>query len=140
MPVMIESLAAGSLAASSPTSFNVQPYFVLVIVGVVLLSSFIKAAGRKRRANRATAANPAGRIGIAHQPTNAPYVGTLLNGVPMNNYEGSHGHQTTGFANARMSAEAELKRQLDALDAARRSGQVTAEQYSVHREAIFKNF
>jgi len=58
----------------------------------------------------------------------------------MKNYDSSHGQQATGFANERMRAEAELKRQLDALDTARRSGQVTAEQYAVHREAIFKAF
>ncbi|WP_139244265.1 hypothetical protein [Arthrobacter alpinus] len=145
---MIESLATDSLAASSSTSFSIQPYFVFVIIAVVLVSSFVKASARKRRANRENPntpfnqaqARPSGRAGVAHQPGNVPYVGTLLNGVPINNYDSSHGHQTTGFANERMRAEAELKRQLDALDTARRNGQVTAEQYAVHREAIFKAF
>ncbi len=148
MPVMIESLAVDSLAASSSDSFSIQPYFVFVVIAVVLISSFVKASARKKRANRTnpnmpvhpTQANMSGRAGVAHQPGNVPYVGTLLNGVPLANYDSSHGHQTTGFANERMRAEAELKRQLDALDTARRSGQVTAEQYAVHREAIFKNF
>ncbi|WP_157884026.1 hypothetical protein [Arthrobacter alpinus] len=145
---MIESLATDSLAASSSTSFSIQPYFVFVIIAVVLISSFVKASARKRRANRENPnmpfnqaqVKPSGRAGVAHQAGNVPYVGTLLNGVPINNYDSSHGHQTTGFANERMRAEAELKRQLDALDTARRNGQVTAEQYAVHREAIFKAF
>lgn len=143
MPLVLVPLAVGPVAASSGASLNIQPYFVLIIIGIVLFSSFVRAAGRKRRANRATPyqpAAPSGRAGVAHQAGGAPYVGTLLNGVPLNNYDTSHGHQTTGFANERMVAEAELKRQLDALDAARRNGQVTAEQYAVHREAIFKNF
>lgn len=143
MTLMLEPLATGTVAASSSSSFSAQPFLVLIIIGVVLFSSFIKAATRKKREQRAnpyTQAKPSGRTGVAHQPTNVPYVGTLLNGVPLNNYDTSHGHQTTGFANERMRAEAELKRQLDALDVARRNGQVTAEQYAVHREAIFKNF
>lgn len=147
-------LATGAVAASSGSSFSFQPFFVLVIMGVVLFSSFIRAAARKSRTTRNPPHQPgvprqakptqptarAGRSGVAHQPVETPYVGTLLNGVPLQNYDTSHGHQTTGFANERMRAEAELKRQLDALDAARRNGQVTAEQYAVHREAIFKNF
>ena len=143
MTLMLEPLATGTVAASSSSSFSAQPFLVLIIIGVVLFSSFIKAATRKKREQRAnpyTQTKPSGRTGVAHQPTNVPYVGTLLNGVPLNNYDTSHGHQTTGFANERMRAEAELKRQLDALDVARRNGQVTAEQYAVHREAIFKNF
>ncbi len=153
MPVLFASVAAVSSAASSSSSFNIQPFFVLIIVGVVLFSAFIKAAARKRNnkqnnnqypnnqyPNNQHTPNSAGRTGVAHPQMNAPYVGTLLNGVPMRNYDTAHGHQTTGFANERMKAEAELKRQLDALDAARRNGQVTAEQYAVHREAIFKNF
>ncbi|WP_218711824.1 hypothetical protein [Arthrobacter sp. BF1] len=143
MTLMFEPLAAGTVAASNSSSFSTPPYFVLIIIGVVLLSSLIKAASRKKREQRANpyvATKPSGRTGVAHQPTNAPYVGTLLNGVPLNNYDTSHGHQTTGFANERMRAEAELKRQLDELDTARRNGQVTAEQYAVHRETIFKNF
>ena len=143
MTLMFEPLAAGTVAASNSSSFSTPPYFVLIIIGVVLLSSLIKATSRKKREQRANpyaATKPSGRTGVAHQPTNAPYVGTLLNGVPLNNYDTSHGHQTTGFANERMRAEAELKRQLDELDTARRNGQVTAEQYAVHRETIFKNF
>ena len=148
MPVLFASVAAVSSAASSSSSFNIQPFFVLIIVGIALLSTFIKAAARKRNnkqnknhyPNNQHTPNSAGRTGVAHPQMNAPYVGTLLNGVPMRNYDTAHGHQTTGFANERMKAEAELKRQLDALDAARRNGQVTAEQYAVHREAIFKNF
>ncbi|MFQ4148560.1 hypothetical protein AAGW05_07675 [Arthrobacter sp. LAPM80] len=139
---MIESLAMGTVAASSSSSFTIQPFFVLIIIAVVLFSTFIRAAGRKRRDGQQNTnnSNPAGRAGVAHQPTNAPFVGTLLNGVPMKNYDPAHGHQIANFANERMKAEAELKRQLEALDAARRNGQVTAEQYAVHREAIFKNF
>ncbi|MGP9500735.1 hypothetical protein ACT3TS_00800 [Specibacter sp. AOP5-B1-6] len=141
---MLGSLAEGSVAASSSASFNIRPYFVLVFIAIVLISSFVKAAARKKRAAQANPyaqTNQAGRVGVAHQPTaNVPYVGTLLNGVPLGNYDNSHGHQTTGFANERMQAETELKRQLDALDTARRNGQVTADQYAVHREAIFKNF
>lgn len=155
MTVMFEPLAVDSVAASSNASFSMQPFFVLIIIAVVLLSSFIRAANRKKRAQQARppvgtaaqphiaaqpGANPAVRQGVAHHATGVPYVGTLLNGVPLQNYDTSHGHQTTGFANERMRAEAELKRQLDALDTARRAGQVTAEQYAVHREAIFKNF
>lgn len=140
---MIESLAVGSVAASSSSSFSLQPYFVFIIIGAALLSSFIRAASRKRRANQENHQAPTGRAGVAHpaQPqANTPYAGTLLNGVPLKNYDAGHGHQTTGFANERMRAEAELKRQLDALDTARRNGQVTADQYAIHREAIFKNF
>lgn len=58
----------------------------------------------------------------------------------MRSYDSSPVHQGISFSNERMKAEAELKRQLDALDTARRNGQVTAEQYAVHRESIFKNF
>ncbi|MDJ0317054.1 hypothetical protein QMG40_07650 [Arthrobacter sp. H35-MC1] len=139
---MLGSLAVGSVAASSSSSFSIQPFFVLVIVAGVLISTFAKAAARKKRANQGNPnqPHPTQRVGVAHQANNVPYVGTLLNGVPMRNYDNTHGHQTTGFANERMQAEVELKRQLDALDAARRSGQVTAEQYGVHREAIFRNF
>lgn len=144
MPVMIDSLAMETVAASSSGSFSIQPYFVLVIIAVVMISSFLKAAARKKRARQTnvvpTITSVPGRAGVAHQPLAAPYIGTLLNGIPLANYDSSHGHQTTGFANERMRAEAELKRQLDALDTARRAGQVTAEQYAVHREAIFKNF
>lgn len=143
MPIMAEQLATSIVAASSSSSSGFSPLFMLAVVGVILLSIFTRSANRKRRAARDNIynpANPTGRAGVAHQPGSAPYVGTLLNGVPMQNYDTSHGHQTTGFANERMKAEAELKRQLDALDTARRNGQVTAEQYAVHREAIFKNF
>ncbi|WP_207345952.1 hypothetical protein [Arthrobacter sp. E3] len=149
MPFVLESVAVGSLAASTSASFNIQPYFALIIIGAVLLIPFLKAASRKRRSNRANPYNPAkpsGRTGAAHQPggatypANAPYAGTLLNGIPMKNYDSSHAHQGVSFANERMKAEAELKRQLDALDSARRNGQVTAEQYATHREAIFRNF
>lgn len=143
MPIMLEPMATSIVAASSSNSSGVPPLFMLVIVGVILLSIFTRSANRKRRATRDNIynpANPTGKAGVAHKPGTAPYVGTLLNGVPLRNYDTSHGHQTTGFANERMKAEAELKRQLDALDTARRNGQVTAEQYAVHREAIFKNF
>lgn len=146
--------AAGSVAASSSASINIQPFFVLIFVGVIMVSSFIRAAAnksRKRQANQQqrtapqrspqqTPGAPAARSGVAHHASDVPYVGTLLNGVPLKDYDAGRGHQTAGFANERMRAEAELKRQLDALDAARRNGQVTADQYAVHREAIFKNF
>ncbi|WP_104091467.1 hypothetical protein [Arthrobacter sp. GMC3] len=135
--------AAGDLAAASSSSAGLQPWFVFIIIAVVLLSSFVRAASRKRRtrdAGQYAPASPTGKPGVAHQATPVPYAGTLLNGVPMKNYDSAHGHQTGGFANERMRAEAELKRQLDALDTARRIGQVTAEQYAVHRDAIFKAF
>lgn len=143
MPFVLESVAVGSVAASSSGVGALQPLFVLIIIGIVLLSSFIRAASRKRRANQAspyTTAKPAGRA--THQQHNAPapYTGTLLNGVPLRNYDTSHAHEGISFANERMKAEAELKRQLDALDTARRNGQVTPEQYTLHREAIFRNF
>ena len=151
---MLDPTAAGDVAATSSGSESLPPWIVLVVIGVVLVASFTKAASGRRRARNASpyavTPRPAqpGRPsqsgynhpGIAHQPSGVPYVGTLLNGVPMKSYDAVQGHQTMGFANERMKAEAELKRQLDALDAARRAGQVTAEQYSVHREAIFRNF
>jgi len=153
---LLDPVVAGDVAASQSGSFSLQPFLVFVIIAVVLLANFAKAASRKKRARNASpyAAPPVrpaqagrpgqssrpGQQGIAHQAAPAAYVGTLLNGVPMKNYDAAHGQQTTGFANERMKAEAELKRQLDALDAARRAGQVTAEQYAAHREAIFKNF
>lgn len=152
VPLVSVSLTAGAVAASSNGSSGIPPFMVLIVVGLVLFSTLVNAASRKRAANRKNpyqqAPASSGRPGVAHQPQrssgqptiNAPYVGTLLNGVPMTNYDAGHGHQTAGFANERMRAEGELKRQLDALDAARRNGQVTAEQYAVHREAIFKNF
>lgn len=150
---MLDPTAAGE-AATSSGSASLQPWIVLVIIGVVLVASFSRAANGRRRARNASpyASTPRpaqpgrpsqsgySQPGVAHQPSGVPYVGTLLNGVPMKSYDAFQGHQTTGFANERMKAEAELKRQLDALDAARRAGQVTAEQYAVHREAIFKNF
>lgn len=148
MPSVTDPLAVSS-SSDSFGSILGQPWIFIIIVALVLVTNFAKAASRKKRANQAGPQTAPARAvqrgtsnapGVAHQPSGAPYVGTLLNGVPLNNYESPHGHQTTGFANERMRAEAELKRQLDALDAARRSGQVTAEQYSVHREAIFKNF
>lgn len=143
MPIMVGPLTASTVAASSSSAAELQPLVMVLIVGGILLSAYVRSANRKRRAARENIYNQTHlkeRTGVAHQPSGTPYVGTLLNGVPLNNYDTSHGHQTTGFANERMRAEAELKRQLDALDSARRSGQVTAEQYAVHREAIFKNF
>lgn len=155
MTFMLEPLAVGGVAASSTPSFSIQPSFVLVIMGAILLSAFVRAANRKKRSQQARPHGGAlghsqpvpqpgapadGHHGVAHQAAATPYVGTLLNGVPLQNYDSSHGHHTTGFANERMRVEAELKRQLEALDAARRAGQVTAEQYAGHREAIFKNF
>lgn len=140
------------MAVDSTASLSVQPFIVFAIVALVLLSSFFRAANRKKRAQQAPQlqrpqANQAGRNGAAQQqraatkPTpGAQYSGTLLNGVPMKSYDNPHGYQATGFANERMRMEAELKRQLDALDVARRAGQVTAEQYAAHRESIFKNF
>ncbi len=140
---VLNLVSAGDVAASSSSSFSLQPWFIFIIIGLALFSSFVRAAGRKKRARDANPygpPSPTGQPGVAHQANQTPYSGTLLNGVPMKNYDSSHGHQTTGFANERMRAEAELKRQLDALDSARRSGQVTAEQYAIHREAIFKAF
>ena len=146
------------MAADSSTSFSVQPFIVFVFIALALLSAFFRAANRKKRAQQANPnaqapqlqrpqANQAGRNGTAQQQRStaklapgAQYSGTLLNGVPMKSYDNPFGYQATGFANERMRMEAELKRQLDALDAARRAGQVTAEQYAAHREAIFKTF
>lgn len=146
------------MAADSTGSFSVQPFIVFAIIALALLSSFVRAANRKKRAQQANPhqqapqlqrpqANQAGRNGATQQQRpasksapGAQYSGTLLNGVPMKNYDNPYGYQATGFANERMRMEAELKRQLDALDVARRAGQVTAEQYAAHREAIFKNF
>ncbi|ALE05252.1 hypothetical protein AL755_06795 [Arthrobacter sp. ERGS1:01] len=129
---------------------------MLVVVGVILVVNFMKATNRRRRANQPPTPgvsqpvnhqqpgrpqqNGSRQNGTARPQPGAPYVGTLLNGIPMNTPGTLHGQQGAGFANERMRAEAELKRQLDALDAARRSGQVTADQYAAHREAIFKNF
>jgi len=152
---MLDPMAANTVAASSISTAAIQPWFIIVVIAVILVANFIKAAGRKKRAEQSTphatatptaargqaSRPPATRVpGVAHQAPPVPYAGTLLNGVPMKSADTNHGHQMTGFANDRMRAEAELKRQLDALDAARRSGQVTAEQYATHREAIFKNF
>ncbi|WP_146238888.1 hypothetical protein [Arthrobacter livingstonensis] len=151
---ILDPLAAGDAAASSSSFASLQPWIVLVIVGVVLVASFSRAANRRKRARNAspyaTTPHPVqpgrpsqsgySQPAVVRQPAGVPYVGTLLNGVPMKSYDAVQGHQTAGFANERMRAEAELKRQLDALDAARRAGQVTAEQYAVHREAIFKSF
>lgn len=157
MTTMVTQLAMDATAASSSSSSSFPPYFVLIFIAFILLNIFTRASKRKKRANQENPQhqaqsrrqvapnqrpNPAdiARHGVAHQPANVPYEGTLLNGIPLRGYDTSHGHQTTGFANERMRAEAELKRQLDALDAARRAGQVTAEQYGQHRDAIFKNF
>lgn len=151
MTFVLVPLAAGSVAASSTSSFSLPPYFIFIIIAGGLIISYFRAAARKKRAEQANPhlAAPAHQhpqaklpqqAGTAHQPGAAPYVGTLLNGVPLKNYDSSHGHQTTGFMNARMQAEAELKRQLDALDAARRAGQVDADQYAAYREGIFKKF
>ncbi len=154
MPVLFMPVAAGSVAASSSASVNIQPFIVFIFIGLVLISSFIRAAARKSRNQQANRqqqtmahpvpqqkpGSPTGRAGAAHHASDVPYVGTLLNGVPLKDYDAGRGHQSTGFANERMKAEAELKRQLDALDTARRNGQVDADQYAMHREAIFKNF
>lgn len=140
---VLDPMAANDVAASSFSSASLQPWIVFVVVALVLLVNLTKAMGRRKRANQnPTYGTPTqnGQRGAAHQPAGTPQVGTLLNGVPMNTPGTLHGQQGGGFANERMRAEAELKRQLDALDAARRSGQVTAEQYAVHREAIFKAF
>jgi hypothetical protein len=125
-----------------------QPWFILVFFGVILLANFARAASRRKRARSdspyAAAPRPGtvqqARPGTGPQPPQVPAGVTLLNGIPMKGYEAAHGQQAMGFANERMKAEAELKRQLDALDAARRAGQVTADQYAAHREAIFRNF
>lgn len=124
-----------------------QPWFILVFFGVILLANFARAASRRKRARNDSpyaasrpGTTPQGRPGTAPQQAQVPAGVTLLNGIPMKGYEAAHGQQAMGFANERMKAEAELKRQLDALDAARRAGQVTADQYAAHREAIFRNF
>ena len=115
---------------------EIMPFMVFIIIALAMAGSFIRAANRKKRARQA----PASRPGVAHPPEASPHTATLLNGIPLKSYNTVHGQQAAGFANERMRMEAELKRQLDALDVARRAGQVTAEQYAGHREAIFKNF
>lgn len=150
------AMGTGSVAAAAGNSMDFQPWLVLVIIAVVLVSTFTRAVARRSRqrndANQSAQTymlqghnrqgrTPASRSAQSvRQPVAAPFAGTLLNGVPMKNYDSTGGHQVRGFASERMLAEAELKRQLDALDSARRSGKVTAEQYALHREAIFKNF
>lgn len=140
---VLDPMAANVAAASSFSSASLQPWIILVVVVLVLLVNLTKAMNRRKRANQnptyGSTTRPAPR-GAAQQPAGTPYVGTLLNGIPMNTPGTLHGVQGAGFANERMRAEAELKRQLDALDTARRGGQVTADQYAAHREAIFKNF
>ncbi|WP_125609830.1 hypothetical protein [Specibacter cremeus] len=69
---------------------------------------------------------------------NAPFRGTLLNGIPI---PGSAPRRTGHAESAsmqRMLIEQDLKGRLDALDTARRSGRITAEQYASQREAIFR--
>lgn len=121
-------------AASAEGSFSFQPFLVVLLAAVAVVSSFIRAAARKKR-SRTPAATPPGTDRNA-----GPHPTTLLNGVPLKGHNTPLGTHEAGFAHERMRVEAELKRQLDALDAARRAGQVTAEQYAGHREAIFKNF
>ncbi|MGO4385835.1 hypothetical protein [Specibacter sp. RAF43] len=148
-------MGTGSVAAGAGNSMDFQPWLVFVIIAVVLVANFTRAVARRSRrrndANQPAQAylmqghNSQGRNAShtaqpGRQPVAAPYAGTLLNGLPMKSYDSPGAHQVRGFASERMLAEAELKRQLDALDAARRSGKVTAEQYALHREAIFKNF
>ncbi|WP_288025888.1 hypothetical protein [Arthrobacter sp.] len=162
MLTMLDPAATGDIAAPSSGSGALPPWFILVFLAVVLVASFARAASRRKRARNASpyattprSGRPGGPVysqpggpqsvhqatpGTVQQSPAIPYGGTLLNGVPMKSYDAVQGHQTIGFANERMKAEADLKRQLDALDAARRAGQVTAEQYAAHREAIFKNF
>lgn len=133
---MLTQAAVNSTAESTGSSFSFQPLMVFIIIALVMASAFIRAALRKRRAQQASAPLPGGK----HPSQASPHTTTLLNGVPLKSYNTLHGQQTAGFANERMRMEAELKRQLDALDTARRAGQVTAEEYAGHREAIFKKF
>lgn len=110
-----------------------------MVVAAVMVGSFVRAANRKKRDRAAAPLRPGAATAATHNTA------TLLNGVPLKSYDNPHGSPAAGFsgvgfANERMRVEAELKRQLDALDAARRAGQVSAEQYAGHREAIFKNF
>lgn len=123
-----------SAASSAGGSSSLQPFIVFVVIAVIMVSSFIRAANRKKRAQSPVP----GRTNKAHDASQQPV--TLLNGVPLKSYDTPYGHQGTSFANERMRVEAELKRELDALDAARRAGQVDAEQYAGHRDAIFKRF
>ncbi|NVM97647.1 hypothetical protein [Arthrobacter sp. SDTb3-6] len=138
MLTMLDPSAAGTMAASSSGSGAVPPWLILVFFGVALVASFVRASSRRKRTRNAPPRGIQSRT--VRQDPPIPHGGTLLNGVPMKAYDNAQGQQSMGFANERMRAEAELKRQLDALDAARRAGQVTAEQYAAHREAIFKNF
>ncbi|MCC9067135.1 hypothetical protein [Arthrobacter cryoconiti] len=156
-------LAGVDVASSASTSSFFQPWFVFVIVGIAMLSSVLRAANRKKRAaeqsrngypssgrsivaaslsrdSTVSGQHAGGLQGTVARNTAVPYQGTLLNGIPIKGYGSDPNQMGAGFANERMKAEAELKRQLDALDTARRAGQVTAEQYAMHREAIFKNF
>lgn len=73
-----------------------------------------------------------------YQTSPERYMGTTLNGVRIGNTSGSN--YAGGFAAERLAAESALRRQLEGLDAARRAGQIDAEQYEAHREAIFKRF
>lgn len=65
---------------------------------------------------------------------------TLLNGIPIPPSSTDQAQYSNSYSMQRMLMEQELKRRLDALDTARRNGQVTAEQYSIQRDAIFKSF
>lgn len=147
----LDSVSRSYVSASSSSSSPLPVWVFIIVMVIAVISTVTKAVNRKNRAKNTAVYTPGvavtpgvaarpGINGVAHQPTSAPYVGTLLNGVPMKPYDTGNGYQGAGFANERMRAESELKRQLDGLDAARRAGQVTAEQYAVHRDAIFKAF
>ena len=90
-----------------------------------------------RPGQQPTAQNRPGQ-GSVGQP--ALHRATLLNGVPIPPSATDQAQYSNSYSMQRMLMEQELKRRLDALDTARRNGQVTAEQYSLQRDAIFKSF
>jgi hypothetical protein len=76
--------------------------------------------------------------GSVGQPT--LHRATLLNGIPIPPSATDQAQYSNSYSMQRMLMEQQLKQRLDALDSARRNGQVTAEQYSIQRDAIFKSF
>lgn len=138
-------LASGNVASTSNGNFSFGTLALVIVAVVGLLSSFAKNAAKRKAQRKKRGTGPAAQLarGRGSAPTAAAQQPvqnvTLLNGIPIASYTNTAG-QSGGFANERMRAEAELKRQLDALDTARRAGLVNAEQYATQREAIFRRF